>query len=46
MTQERLSNIAILHVHKEETEKLDVKEVMKLFVDVHESRGEVFGVVS
>ena len=43
MTQERLNNLLILHVHKERTDSLDVKEVANDFISNSEHRTGIFG---
>ena len=41
MTEERLNNILLLHVHKEETDAFNLTEVARLFVSAN-TRTEVF----
>ncbi len=43
MTQQRLNNLMVLHVHKDHTDKLNLCEVANEFVSVNERRQEVFG---
>ena len=43
MTQERLNNLLILHVHKERTDSLDLKEVANDFISNSEHRTGIFG---
>ena len=43
MTQERLNNLMILHVHKEFTDALDLVQVANEFVRANESRLRSFG---
>jgi len=43
MSQERLNNLMILHVHKELTDALDLVHVANEFVRANESRVRSFG---
>ena len=43
MTQERLNNLMILHVHKEYSDELNLHDVANEFVSVNERRQQVFG---
>ena len=43
MGQERLNNSMVLHVHKDFTEKIDLKKVANEFVAGHEMRLQRFG---
>ena len=43
MSPSRLNHVAILHFHQTETAKLDVNEIVKLFVANVESRSKTFG---
>ena len=43
MSEERLNNVMLLHVHKEETDALDVQEIASLFVSANTRRMELFG---
>ena len=43
MSEERLNNILLLHVHKEETDTLDLTEIAHLFVSANTRREEFFG---
>ena len=43
MSQERLNNLMVLHVHKEKTDKLDLKLVCQEFVSGREGRLRTFG---
>lgn len=43
MQQERLNNIAILHVHKRETERIDMKTVTDEFACRNDRRRMHFG---
>ena len=43
MTKERFNNILLLHVHKEETDKLDLTEVVYLFASANARRIDCFG---
>ena len=43
MKQERLNNIMMLHVHKDRTDSLDLREVANEFVSYREQRKTVFG---
>ena len=42
MTQERLSHLMIMHVHKDRTEKLDLKLVLNDFVGESEHCNGIF----
>ena len=41
MSQERLNHIAILHVHRELTDQLDLNEICNDFVQRNDQRGNV-----
>ena len=43
MTQQRLNHCMILHVHREETDKLNLIEVAKEFVEKNDRRKQFFG---
>ena len=43
MSEERLNNIMLLHVHKEETDTLDLTEIARLFVSANTRRNDFFG---
>ena len=43
MGQERLSNLLMLHVHKDLTDSLDLLEVANSFVSDSEHRLKIFG---
>ncbi len=43
MTQQRLNNLMILHVHKEHTDKLNLCDVANELVSVNECCHEIFG---
>ena len=43
MSEERLNNILLLHVHKEETDTLDLTEIARLFVSANTRREDFFG---
>ena len=43
MTQQRLNNVLILHVHKDRTDKLDLRKVGQEFVGDNERRIKYFG---
>lgn len=43
MTQERLNSLMVLHVHKDQTDKLDMSNVANEFVSKSERRVHVFG---
>ena len=43
MTEKRLNNCMLLHVHKELTDKIDLTEIAKEFVCVREERQRYFG---
>ena len=42
MAQERLNHLMVMHVHKERTDKLDLKSVLNNFVGESEHRTGVF----
>ena len=42
MSEERLNNVMLLHVHKEETDALDVQEIAILFVSANTRRMDFF----
>ena len=42
MSLERLNNLMILHIHKEKTENLDLKQVCQEFVSGREGRLRTF----
>ena len=46
ISQARLTHLAMLHVYKEETENLNPKKIMKIFVEAKEGRKNDFGVVA
>ena len=43
MTQQRLNHCMILHVHREETDKLNLIEIAKEFVEKNDRRKQFFG---
>ena len=43
MSQERLNNLMILHVHKDVTDTLDLKLIADEFIDDSEHRLKIFG---
>ena len=43
MTQSRLNNLMVLHVHKERTDCLDIVAVANDFVSASEHRSSIFG---
>ena len=43
MTQERLNNLMVLHVHKESLDRLELERVAHEFVSGREGRLRVFG---
>ena len=43
MTQERLNNLMVTHVHKEAVDKLDLAKVAQEFIAGREGRQRVFG---
>ena len=43
MAQERLNSLMVLHVRKELTDELDLKDVANKFVSQHESRLSLYG---
>ena len=38
MTEKRLNNVMLLHVHKDETDALDLREIAKSFVSANTRR--------
>ena len=46
MTQERLNNLLLLHVHKDRTDELNLIEIAQSFVDVNDRRKLFFGTFS
>ena len=43
MTQERMNNLLLLHVHKTITDALDLREIVEKFATVNEQRQNFFG---
>ncbi len=43
MTQQRMNNVMILHIHKHLTDSLDLKEVLNEFVTANDERRKYFG---
>ena len=43
MGQERLNNLMLLHIHKELTDDLDLKDVVTEFISGSEHRLSIFG---
>ena len=43
MTQQRLNNLLVLHVHKDITDNLKLKDIAKEFVGESEHRQNIFG---
>ena len=43
MGQERLNNLMLLHIHKEITDDLDLKDVATEFISGSEHRLSIFG---
>ena len=43
MSQQRLNNLMVLHVHKDETDNLNLVDVAKNFIDVNNRRHLYFG---
>ena len=43
MTQQRLNNLLVLHVHKDITNNLKLKDIAKEFVGESEHRQNIFG---
>ena len=43
MTQTRLNNLMMLHIHKDQTDKLDICDIAKEFVAYNERRQKKFG---
>ena len=44
MTQNRLNHCMLLHVHKDKTQKLDLRQLAEEFVKVNDTRIGFFGV--
>ena len=42
MTEKRLNNVMLLHVHKDETDALDLREIAKSFVSANTRRMDIF----
>jgi len=42
MTQKRLNNLLLLHVHKDRTDGLDLREAGQQFVGANERRKNIF----
>ena len=45
MTQERLTHVSLMHVHQNELDKIDIKDLMKSFINNTSERKGVFGVL-
>ena len=45
MTQKRLSDLALLHVHADKVDQLDMAERMQFFINTNEERRKTFGVL-
>ena len=43
MTEKRLNNCVLLHVHKDLTDQLDIIDVAKEFISVNTDRSRQFG---
>ncbi len=43
MTQERLNNLMVLHVHREATDNIDISSTANEFVSRKETRSAIFG---
>ena len=43
MTQERLNNLMVLHIHKERVDRLELEKVAEEVVSEREGRRSVFG---
>jgi len=43
MTEKRLNNCMILHIHKDLTDRMDLIHIAKEFVAVNEERRKFFG---
>ena len=43
MTEQRLNNCLLLHVHKDLTDELDMKEIGRAFVSTNDERRRYFG---
>lgn len=46
MGQERLNHLMVLHVHKSETDSLDLIQIANTFVSRNDHREQVFGTFS
>jgi len=45
MGQGHVNHVAILHVHQELLDTINMTEIVKEFVDKHDSRRQVFGLL-
>lgn len=43
MSQKRLNNVAVCHIHQEHLDKLDLEEICQSFVSANDKRGHTFG---
>ena len=43
MSQERLNNLMVLHIHQEATDRLNLKDIGNQFVSGKEHRLRIFG---
>lgn len=43
MGQQRLNDLMLLHIHKQQTDQIDLKTVVQSFVSVNEERSRYFG---
>ncbi|KAK5874574.1 hypothetical protein PBY51_019510 [Eleginops maclovinus] len=43
MSQKRLNNVAVCHIHQEHLDKLDLGEICQPFVSANDKRGHTFG---
>lgn len=45
MTAERLNSVAVLHIHKEITDTVDIQDVIRNFVSANDTRRSMFGAI-
>ena len=43
MTQARLNNFMVLHVHKDRLDKIDLSQIGNKFIAAHDHRRSIFG---
>ena len=44
MTEEHLNNALLLHIHRKETDTLDITQTAHSFVSANEKRMDIFGI--